>query len=240
MGDRLIVIGLTGVAGSGKDTAATILGTPADPLHYFRISLADGIKSAIRDIDGPTWSITKEAEKAGKTSRWACQRLGGEARELVAEAVRRAAGIPIFDEISEEQANRFWCHLALAKIAYLARIHPARRRRFVVPDVSYAREVETLAAVVREFGGTYETWRIDRPGAGLDGEAASHSSELGRATIPADVTVANDGTLADLERRIRSEAERIGAAQPGRTKIERPGQNLCLKTGGLAYIMAGP
>jgi hypothetical protein len=205
--ERLIVVGLTGVAGSGKDTVASIL---AHRFGFFRIALADGVRAAFRDIDGITWGLAKELEKAGKTSRWALQNMGCEAREEVARA-------------SEFDTNKLWCYLAATKIVYLDRIHPVPRHLFVVPDVSYLHEVVTLRDITRGLGGTYQTWRVERPGAGLSGEAAMHSTEIGRATIPADRTLFNNGTIRDLEAVVELPARNLIDRESGGTYGPLPG-----------------
>lgn len=220
MRERLIVVGITGVAGSGKDTVAGML---AHRFGFFRIALADGVRAAFRDIDGITWGLTKELEKAGKTSRWALQNMGSQARETVARAADCAEESSHDGLVAERCVNKFWCYLAATKIAYLDRIHPSPRHRFVVPDVSYLHEVVTLRDITRELGGHYETWRVDRPGAGLSGEAASHSTEIGRATIPADLTIANDSTLVALEARIEFPARHLIDRGSGDTHGPHPG-----------------
>lgn len=221
MSERLIVVGLTGVAGSGKDTVAGIL---ANRHGFFRIALADGLRAAFRDIDGITWGLTKELEKAGRTSRWALQQMGSEAREKIAGAAAELWDEPYtgLGHAAEAHVNRFWCYLALTKIAYLHAVHPQSRSRFVIPDISYQHEATCVGSIVGELGGTYQTWRVDRPGAGLSGEAAGHSTEIGRATIPADLTIRNDSTLVALEASVEF---------PARTLIDRSPETLVPRDG---------
>lgn len=79
MSEPLIVIGLTGVAESGKDTVAQMLAHHR--YRFFRVALADTVRAMLRDLDGPTGAFTKELTRAGLTPRWAQQRIGGDARE---------------------------------------------------------------------------------------------------------------------------------------------------------------
>lgn len=171
--ERLIVIGITGLARSGKDTIAGIL---CQRFGFTRVALADGLRSAFRDLDGPTWELTKGLESAGRTSRWALQQLGTEAR--------RAANAP-----------NLWIDLLATKIAYLSAIHPSPVRRFVVPDIRFLSEVNYLRSA---FGGSY-IWSVSRPGAGLRGEAASHASERELSAIEPDLKLFNGGSIAELE-----------------------------------------
>lgn len=211
MTEPLVVVGITGVARSGKDTLAGLL---CHRDGFFRVALGDAVRSAIRDMDGPTWAITKELEAAGKNTRWGCQKVGGDARERVADLIRCAVedGDTPDDECSWSAgigANRCWSYLACVKIAYLATIHPVPQRRFVVPDISYPHEPDALGAVVRQLGGRYETWRVERAGSGLAGAAGSHPSEIGRATVPADLTIANDGAPEDMIPAFRGRLEAL-------------------------------
>lgn len=173
MSNKLIVIGLTGPARSGKDTAGNIL---AALYGFHRIALADGIKSAFDDLSGPTRDMHKDLSDAF-TQRRAWQLLGTEARVAIEKPM-------------------LWVDLALTKIFYAAAVHPRPIRRFVIPDVSYPHEVSDLRDYVRDWGGVYETWRIERPGVAPIAEP--HSSEVGRRTVQAARTVANGGTIDDL------------------------------------------
>lgn len=183
MDSRLVVVGLTGVAGSGKDTVASILG-----LHhgFTRIALGDGVKSALRDLDGLSCAFTKELGAGGLSSREAWQMLGGDAREDLAHATMAL------------DINLAWTYVVGIKIAYCLRRHPVRRHRFVVPDISYKHEIAVLGHIAMALGGTYATWRIERPGAGLRGKAGQHASEQGRASLPADRTIDNDRDIRQL------------------------------------------
>lgn len=176
---RPIVIGITGIAGSGKDTAANILVAN----HGFtRIALADPIKDLFDRLSGPTRQLHKELEAAGRSQRWAWQVIGTECRESIGSAAH-------------------WIDHALIGMDYLRSVHPAARQRFVVPDASYEHETIGFSQWARSYGGTYQTWRIDNPRVQPIAESA-HSSEEGRRSLRADITVVNDGTIANLADRI--------------------------------------
>ena len=180
MSDKLLIVGLCGLARSGKDTAARYLCVD----HGFtRLGLADGVRSAFRDLDGPTGELTKELEAASLTQRWALQRLGTDARE----------------SLTLGKAYRYlWVDVLMCKIQYLGMIHPTPRLRFVVPDLRFPYEADMLRIYARERGGYFEAWKLDRPGSGLNGDAGEHKSETSLDAIRADADVRNTGGLLDL------------------------------------------
>ncbi len=198
MDTRLIVVGITGVARSGKDTIAQTLCTR---FGFTRIALADGVRSAFRALDGLSGELTKELEADESTTRWALQKIGTEAREDTADLLR------IGDDI--ELANVIWIHLLMIKLMYLHRYHPVRRHRFVVPDIRFPHEPDTLKCFIREAGGTYQTWAAIRDGAGLIGEAARHKSEKSVQYIVPDHTIFNNSSKADLELHVAALASQL-------------------------------
>src|SRR5689334_12961283 len=125
MSEELLVIGVCGRARAGKDTVARIL-ADAD---FLRIGLADGVKSALNDLDGATWDFRKERDAAGLTDRWAAQTLGTECREEVASL-------------------HLWVDLLLAKLRYAAKHHPVPRGRFVIPDIRFPFEAYAIGCHV--------------------------------------------------------------------------------------------
>ena len=62
-----------------------------------------------------------------------------------------------------------------------------------ITDVRFANEAEAI----RHAGG--QVWRIDRPGAGLAGQTAEHSSEAGIPDHLVNQVIRNVGNLDDLE-----------------------------------------
>lgn len=65
-----------------------------------------------------------------------------------------------------------------------------------VTDVRYKEEADSL----HRMGG--EIWDIHRPGAGLVGEAAQHSSEAGLPAECIDVTIVNDSTIEEFKKKL--------------------------------------
>lgn len=175
---KRIVIGLCGVAGAGKSTAAKAI---VMQRGFVRRPFAWPLKSMIaalgvdRDVlDGPTGLKEKPMDLfGGKTLRHAMQTLG-------TEWGRHNFG------------DDFWTRMWLRGVDRLGHM--------VADDVRYPSE----EAAVRSIGGILI--RIDRLGAGSN-VSASHSSEDVDQLSP-DACIANNGTIDDMVVRIMDEIER--------------------------------
>ncbi|UQI46710.1 hypothetical protein M1P56_21335 [Streptomyces sp. HU2014] len=86
--------------------------------------------------------------------------------------------------------RRIWLRLALEKVDVADRWDVP----VVITDVRHRNEAEALRA------GGFLLVRVERPGVGLDDQAAQHVSETALTDYPADVTLTNTGSLADLYR----------------------------------------
>jgi hypothetical protein len=168
----MILIGLTGHAGSGKDTVRNIMETEG----FVGLAFADGIRGMLRElltsvgiddacIDERT---LKEAiiPELGVSYRHMAQSLGTEwARNL---------------------RRDFWLRIAAA---FVVDQMDAGETHFVISDVRFANEAEW----VRNKGG--QIWRIHREGlAGV----RPHVSESGIDNIKPTRTIHNNGSTADL------------------------------------------
>lgn len=202
-----IVIGVTGKAGSGKDTVADIL----VKRHGFKkIGLADPMKEICQSLFGfseqQLWGPSAEREKpdprwGGLTPRHALQQLGTEWGRAMHEDV--------------------WVRFALdrARLAF-----PRGYRGVVISDVRFENE----ARAIIEKGG--EIWCVSRPGAATT--ASVHTSENGieaRKLPPGhSFFVNNDGSLKSLQTFVDSLAfripERIRRRQEAKTgEVHRDG-----------------
>jgi hypothetical protein len=197
------IVGFTGVAGSGKDSAAVVL---LDRFGFTRVSLADEIKricarqfgwdreilwgpSEFRNVPDPGWG--------GLTARRALQHLGTEwgramhpdiwVNRMINDA-RGVMGGGYYDPA----------------IGVYRKQDPSRYVGVCVPDVRFENEVDAIHAV----GG--RVWRIDRPGAGLEGAAGAHASEIGIADLTVDGIIRNDRSLEDFQETVEVFAEIAG------------------------------
>lgn len=185
------LIGLTGFARCGKDTAAQAL---ADD-WWTRVALADWVREAALAIDplvhanghpGGTffmpyrmsylrhWHTWETAKDENPDVRRLLQRVGTEAGRNI-------------------HGDDCWLKLAKRKI-------DAADGPVVVTDVRFPNE----AAAIREWGG--KVVRITRTGVG---PVNGHSSEA--QDFDADIGIDNIGTIEDLHRAIRQVARRIQA-----------------------------
>lgn len=173
MSEQLTVIGICGKARSGKDTIAKILESQCGAT---RIALADGIRSALRDLDGMTWEFSKENDKG---FRFPLQKLGSESREDL--------------DLSDSSCFHWLSH-ALIKIRYASHYHQLPRNRFVIPDIRMPHEPGFIKAQVAAWGGKFILWKVNRPGEGLTGIDGAHKSETQLDSISAEVDIWNDYT----------------------------------------------
>ncbi len=172
---HLQVIGIAGHVGSGKDTVANLLSALAG---FHRVGLADSVRGALSDLDGPTWTFRKDDDESDQSmsGRRSMRLMGTDCREDLGE-------------------SSLWLNVALAKIRYASHYHSKPRLKFVVPDIRFRHEPHRLLGVVRRWGGRYETWRVDRPGCGPHSD---HKSDHGLDQIEPDRVIVNDGSRADL------------------------------------------
>ena len=172
------LIGLTGYAGTGKDTVRAAL-----QKHGFEgFAFADPMRNMIRELlqtsgIGQHWMDWRECKEEvipalGVSYRHLAQTLGTEwGRNTLGEG--------------------FWLKSA---DAYMAKMIKQKASAFVVSDVRFANE----AAWVRHHGGVI--WRVHRDAAQ---PVREHVSESGVDDIAPDLTVHNNGTLDELDTAVR-------------------------------------
>lgn len=198
------ILGINGKAGSGKDTLAGILVEHG----YVGVALADEMKrfcghvfgftrdqlwgpSHLRDQMDPRWGISP---------RQALQTLGTDWGRALNKDVWIGR---VLDVVSTIERNAFLGYDRVHGIGVVEHDRPFRRPAadcgFVVTDARFINEM----ALIRDLGGVLV--RVRRDGAGLVGEAGEHESEReqdGIADVCFDVLLDNNGTLAELRRRV--------------------------------------
>lgn len=171
-----MIIGLTGLKRSGKDTFAQALVDQGFELVRFADPLKEMLRTMYRCAGLNDETIERKIEGdlkeepcsilLGKTPRHAMQTLGTEWRDLI--------------------DRDLWTSIWLGKAAV--------GNPMVVPDVRFHHE----AMVIRRMGGTIV--RIWRPGQSM---ADFHVSETEMMSIKPDHVIENDGTIEELQAKVK-------------------------------------
>lgn len=169
----LRLIGLTGLAGTGKDTVRRML---EEDHEFAGLAFADPIRHMLGAL----------LAESGFSTQWMYDRalkeqpidgLGVSYREL-AQTLGTEWGRKLQPELWVRIAGQF-----------IVDLRSQGERQFVISDVRFPNE----AAWIKEAGG--EVWRIDRPDAPA---VRSHESESQVLAIAADRVLDNSGTVEDL------------------------------------------
>jgi hypothetical protein len=168
------LIGLTGTAGSGKDTVRRML----EEHHGFAgFAFADPIRAML----GPLLA------HAGAGHEWMYDRDRKEQTIPALGTSYRHLAQTLGTEWGRSIEPEFWLRIASAR---LDAMQDHGHRHFVISDVRFLNE----AAWIKLLGG--EVWRIDRPSAE---PVRAHASEL-ISHINPDRVIDNSGTVEDLWR----------------------------------------
>jgi len=170
-----MIIGLSGVAGCGKNTVAEVLARQCGAKLF---AFADPLYAAVSAITGiPVKNLQDRGFKEKELS-W----LPASPRRLLQTLGTEWGRDTIHEEI--------WIRSVFRAIK--AESPPVA----VITDVRFNNE----AFAIRERGGS--VWLVTRKTAGLGGDEGGHSSEKGVRRDLIDEVVANDGAMADLEKSV--------------------------------------
>jgi hypothetical protein len=178
-------IGLIGPAQSGKDTVGARL---RQRYGYQRVAFADPLKRAALKLDPFIPNHLDVPERLSVI----VSRIGWDTAKVVHPEVRRV--LQHIGQTVREIDPDFWIRAAFPAIEAAERLNLP----VVVTDVRYENEARAL----RDRG--FSMIRVTRPGAGASGDAANHASETELANWAAALTIANTGTLDDLNRIVDS------------------------------------
>jgi hypothetical protein len=168
----MILIGLTGHAGSGKDTVRAFMEQEA----FVGLAFADGIRGMLREL----------LTSAGIDDAYIDDRTLKEAIIPELGVSYRHMAQSLGTEWARNLRRDFWLRIAAA---FVVDQMDAGETHFVISDVRFANEAEW----VRNKGG--QIWRIHREGlAGV----RPHVSESGIDNIKPTRTIHNNGSTADL------------------------------------------
>lgn len=169
------VIGISGYAGSGKDTIATAL---VESCSYERLSFADCVRDLLYEFD----PIVKHPGRHGDyySIRGLVDGMGWERAKRTFPVVREAQQA-IGQGARQVLGENVWVDACLAKMR--------DGGKYVFSDLRYPNE----AAAIKKLGG--EVWRVQRPGFG---PVNDHVSEIALDDYDYDLVLENDGVQADL------------------------------------------
>lgn len=190
-----MLIGLTGPAFAGKDSVAEHL---AKQSGFVVKAFADPIRDGLKAMFGlGDWHFMPENKETiirwiGKSPRQLMQSLGTEwGRDLVARDI--------------------WLkHLEIRTRDLLE----LKEGRVVITDIRMVNE----AAMIHHLGGGL--WRIVRPGQQTTPHA-DHTTEQEQQRLVPDLTLVNDGTLADLHQQVDDALANLITTLDARTKARR-------------------
>jgi hypothetical protein len=174
----MIILGIAGPAGAGKDTVADYL---VEHHRFVKLAFAGPLKEmlAAAGMPEPADREQKEQLVPGFTFTWrqAAQRLGTE------------WGRGLQDDI--------WVQVMRQRIERLQWLRCSEKGRIVLSDVRFDNE----AAMIRELGGRVVHLRAR---GGLAGDAAGHASEVGLKAADTDYNVNNGSSIEYLHAQIEA------------------------------------
>lgn len=167
-----MIIGLTGLAGSGKDTVRTYL---EERQAFAGLAFADPIRAMLSTL----------FQQVGASDEWMTDRLLKEGTIPALGTSYRHLAQTLGTEWGRSVAYDFWLRIAQARVAAMLDMGV---KCVVISDVRFKNEADWI----RSIGG--HVWRVDRPG--LE-PVRLHSSELISHITP-DRVIANNGSVKDL------------------------------------------
>jgi len=208
-----MIIGISGQAGSGKDTAADIL---VKRHRFCKIALADPMKRAAAEwfgwdkeiLWGPSEKRSQEDSRApGLNARKVLQLLGTQvgrecyknvwvdyamdvAKQLLSDPYLMYTPDEGVVDVIEQTSMGEWRRDDAPKHSY---------KGVVLSDCRFCNEYEAI----RKVGG--KLLRIKRLGSGLDGVAATHASEAEQQSVSDsefDYVIDNNGSIEELQAKL--------------------------------------
>ena len=209
MSKPFTLIGLTGPAGSGKDTVADLLVTHCG---FIKFAFADPLKTEVADAFGidPLYLSRRETKEHPMTSLALRKcRADGFVGRIIMDHLERGQILDLDaprsprqimqwwgTDYRRQQSPAYWTHQTSARIGYMMRERLATR--IVITDCRFANEID----MVRGGPGRL-VWQIKREGA--DAPAGAHPSETTGAQFAPDATINNDHDIRHLQQLVLGE-----------------------------------
>jgi len=201
-----MIIGISGLANSGKDTAADFL---VGRYGFAKTSFADPMKNIARDVFGFSYEQLWGPSEARNAPDKRYPREHGPSfiglpQACICCGVSRTGNQGWVDcepcyltpRFALQQLGTAWGRTCYPNVWVELAIRNAGHGDVVIPDVRFKNEVDGLRAA-----GAYLV-RIVRPDAGLKGSAGQHVSETEQASMPNsmfDAVIQNNRGLRELE-----------------------------------------
>jgi hypothetical protein len=192
------VVGICGLAGSGKDTAAKALIDNG----YTRIAFGDSVKEALLKLDPVVIASHGKSgisPSSGLPVTWA-NRLSKLVNAVGWDEARKSNDVRSLLQILATEVVRnmvdkdAWVKLAMQRMEQS--ILEGAEPKFVITDIRFENE----AAMVSSLGGIIIF--INRVGLETESIVYSHSSEMFDGRKHSDMTIDNTGTIEDLHSQI--------------------------------------
>lgn len=190
------IVAFIGKAGSGKTTAANW--TIRNHGRAVRISFASPLKKMfyelLREAAPKGWPNSPKEYMDGALKEAPIEYLGGHTARYLMQTLGTGWGRNTLGE-------DFWTQITAGKLERMLSnsrsVSDTPTIKAVIDDVRFENEAQT----VRDFGGALV--RVIRPDAAVtDAQSEAHASETQQDGIEADVTLVNDGDIADLEAKL--------------------------------------
>lgn len=196
-----MLIGLVGVAGSGKDSCASML----QPLGFVQLAFADPLRDEVAaafGIDARTLAdpVLKHTALAGLAVVNSADsdfivRMEALGQDLQAPRSARWLMQQWGTEYRRAQHAAYWIDRLVARVAHL---RAAGCHRLCISDVRMPDEADCVIVL---GGYLVRVQRADAQ-AHMDAEARRHTSEQFASRAQVQATVVNDGSLHDLAREV--------------------------------------
>lgn len=195
-----MLIGVSGKVHAGKDEIARIL---VENHGFKRYALATKMKEAALALD-PIVAAYINAD-----GRIEYVRLSKMIEDVGAEEAKKWPEVRrLYQRMGTEVGRETIDKTLWIKLVF--KLVHSRTADVVISDLRFLNE----ALAIGDRNGW--VWRVERPGAGLEGEAGKHVSETelhGDLDGIYDEIIQNDGSIADLEKKV---AEALAACHPYR------------------------
>ena len=225
------LIGISGVAGSGKDTTANFFVSEFD---FVSISFADPLKRICADVfdwdENRLWGPSEERNKpderypraifvpSDQGEQFEADRFGVETEpeyrteylsaRYALQTLGTEWGRDCYENIWVEYGIRLAKRILSSRGFIYTKMRGLQKREYYdTPDIQGVAipdcRFKNEIKLMKNAGAILI--RIKRPGAGLSGSAGAHASEAEQLSIPDsefDYVLENDGTIEDLKQKV--------------------------------------